>query len=333
MQNRVLLLVLTALIGLPGVLMAGPKEAPRPSAPAGGSAARKDGGAKAHANKSTEQLLDAADAACKSLDYDVCVDFATLALGRPDITETQQARAYTTQGAAFAVVGQTVEAERPYRLLLRIRPDFDMPKDTPPKILAVFRKVQAEENEIRQAVKEAARRKIIQSIKIQVDAPNSHKGGTPLQFFANVTDPLKGIATLALEYRLDPDQPYGSMPFQTTPLGPVAEFSGAQMSTDQPLKLQYMVVAKDVEGQVLVTVFTQDKPGMVDVEAGQVAGPPIYKQPSFVFITTGGAAGLVLGGVVLTAVLIGLGGTGLLGAFIFNRGDGLVPTEYGAQRL
>jgi ribosomal protein L9 len=49
-----------------------------------------------------------------------------------------------------------VEAEKPFRLLLRARPTFELPASTPPKIMAVFRKVQVEE----QALFKDARRDI-----------------------------------------------------------------------------------------------------------------------------------------------------------------------------
>jgi hypothetical protein len=276
-------------------------------------------------------LLEKADAACRTLDYDVCGELATTALSRPEATADQQAVGYTLQAGAFAVQGQTVEAERPYRLLLRIKPDFDLPKDTPPKILAVFRKVQAEENEIRQAVKEAERKKLVESIKLKVEAPTAHKGGIPLDIRADVTDPLKGVQSVVLEYRMGSAGAFATLPFQVTPKGHVATFSAAQTSTDQALKLEYRVVLKDGTGETLATSATWDQPATVAMAAGQVSGPPFWKQPRF-WLVAGSGTGVLAGAAVLlsAAVLVtAVVGSGLI--YLLLRGDGTPNTQLGKQ--
>ncbi|MBI5497334.1 MAG: hypothetical protein HY904_20135, partial [Deltaproteobacteria bacterium] len=200
----------------------------------------------------TAQLLAQAQQACEADEYDVCAERAAAVLARGDVTDEQRAQAFMLQGGAASVLGRGADAERAYRLLLRIKPDYDLPPDTPPKMAGNFRKVQAEEGEIRRAVKEAQRQKLVKAIKLVVDAPKDHKGGTPLPIRLNVEDPLGGIRGMTLEYRVGTAGEFATLPFQATPRGPEVEFSAAQMSTDAPLTLQYVVIARDADGDVLL---------------------------------------------------------------------------------
>ena len=59
----------------------------------------------------------------------------------PDVQKGYYAHHSSTRGAP-------VDAEGPFRLLLRLNPGFVLPAQTTPKIVAVFRKVEAEERAI-----------------------------------------------------------------------------------------------------------------------------------------------------------------------------------------
>jgi hypothetical protein len=258
---------------------------------------------------------------------------ANAALERPEIKDPQRVQAYTQLGAAYAVVGDVTEAERPYRLLLRLRPDHDMGPETPPKIMAVFRKVQAEENQIRAAVRDAQRRNLVQSLEVRVEAPERHVGGRPLVVRAHVTDPQRGVESLVLEHRTSPGGPFSTAPFRVTPQGQEVTFTGAQTATDKPVRLEYVVVARDKEGEALVTVGTQAEPRAVEVAAGQVPGEPFYAHRAFWVAALGGGAALGAGLLVVAAVAVVGTAVGSAILYLFLRGDGVPPTSAGKHQV
>ena len=87
-----------------------------------------------------------------NLEYDVVLPYVDAALKEKNLTPDQKLLAYLLQAQSLAIVGDPVDAERPFRLLLRVQPDFALPPDTPPKITGVFSRVQTEENAIRDQV-------------------------------------------------------------------------------------------------------------------------------------------------------------------------------------
>ncbi|MEW5847647.1 MAG: hypothetical protein AB2A00_02495 [Myxococcota bacterium] len=307
-------------------LLAAPPPAPPPKAVPPPSAPRSNDG-------NIDEMLKTAGEACEALDFDLCIERSNAALSRVDIQDAQRERAYVLVAGAYVVVGQALEAERFYRLLLRLRPDFELPADTPPKILGVFRRVRAEEDQIRNAVKDARRKSLVQSIRMQVDAPQKHQGGQPLTITARVQDPQRGVASLVLEHRVDPNAPFATAPFQGSGETRTVAFTAAQTATDHPLALQYRVVARDEEGNTLTTHEGTQGPLVVDIAPGQVPSDPFYTQRQF-WVLAGGAGGAV--GVValvfVTAVLVG-GTLGSGGLYLLLRGDGVPETTAGKHRV
>lgn len=97
-------------------------------------------------DKSIDQQLALARNLYDSLEYQLVVPLTKDILSHPALRPDQLVKAYELQGSSLVVIGDPIEAEKPFRLLLRLRPDFDLAASAPPKIVAVFRKVQVEEN-------------------------------------------------------------------------------------------------------------------------------------------------------------------------------------------
>jgi hypothetical protein len=295
--------------------------APEPEPPAATPPVGQAAVPSAPLEVTTQGLLELAQSACRQLEYDVCGEHATAALARADITSEQQALGYMLQASALAIQGQSVEAERPYRLLLRMKPEYDLPKETAPKILAVFRKVQAEENEIRLAVKASERKKLVESLRLGVTAPPRHKGGTPLHIRSQLVDPMKGVASVVLEYRMGGTGPFATLPMQATPEGPVASFTAAQTSTDAAVRMEYRVVLRDVSGETLLASAPRESPNALDLEAGQVVGPTFWKQPRFWLMAGGGAGGLGTAALLFSATVFVVTVVGAGALYLLLRED------------
>ena len=83
--------------------------------------------------QSNEQLLDEAQRLYDDLEYDRVLPITEAILARPNVPIEQQLDAYLLQGSAIAIIGNPVEAERSFRLLLRGRPSYELPASTPPR--------------------------------------------------------------------------------------------------------------------------------------------------------------------------------------------------------
>ena len=117
-----------------------PKATPA-AAPSTAAAAPAPPSAKALPARSAAEAVAEAQRLYDALEYDKVAPLAGQALADPAITLDQKLAAYQLQGSALAIIGDPVDAERPFLLLFTVRPDFTLPDDTPPKIKSVFAKV------------------------------------------------------------------------------------------------------------------------------------------------------------------------------------------------
>jgi hypothetical protein len=279
-----------------------PTPPPTPAAPKAPVATKAARATDAFAGESTQSLLDKARALYAALEYADVIPLAEAVLARTDITIDQRLDAYLLQGSSLAIVGDAIEAEKPFRFLLRGRPDFEMPAETPPKILAVFRKVQVEEKAIVDQMKELARQRAIKEIEVKSDVPTETKGGVPLIFEYKLKDPRGAVAAMDLHYRKGPSDPFSSLALKVDDSGFwKAELPGDWTENDSGFTLQYFLTTKDAEATNLVTMGGPASPLAVQVSAGKVStGKPFYKSWWFWTVTS---AVLVAGGGVVGWVL------------------------------
>jgi len=280
-----------------------------------------------------EELLHTASEAYEALEYEVCLAHATAALSRAGITDDQRVTAYALQAGSHAVMGQQLDAEREYRLLIRLRPEFKLPDTTPPKILAAWRVVDAEEELIRRTVRHAQRERMINAITLKVDAPQSHRGGAPLDIRVKISDPYAGIAQLVLAYRTEPTAGFSTLPFEKRGEDFVARFSAAQTSSEAGFALDYAILARDAEGQVVASSGTEALPQTIRVTAGYKPAPPLWRQPAS-WIVAGSYAAVVAAvtsAVVITAMVAF--SSVVSASYLLARGDGTAAAPLGKQRF
>ncbi len=249
-----LLLLLSLLVALPA--LAQKKPAP-PAAPL----------------TSTEALA-LAQKLYDSLEYDKVAPLAVQALADPKITLDDKLTAYQLQGSALAIIGDPSSAERPFLLLLTVRPGFTLSDDTPPKIKAVFAKVKGEFDEVRKADEARLRRELAATIEFVGAPPASAVGGRPLKFELGVADPRGVVKTVRVQYRKRGPSSGDGAEFLSLPLARDGKGSWAGLvpgewtASDTGFVMDVVVVAADASGPL--RQLGDPSPLSVDVAAGQV---------------------------------------------------------------
>jgi hypothetical protein len=292
-----MLLSLTSSLSLVIFLTGAPGKAPKakPSAPA----------AVAETARSPAELLAQARQQYDALEYDKVIALTHKALGNPQITLEQKLVAYELEGSALAIVGDPVDADKPFRLLLNEEPDFDLPATTPPKILAIFRKVKGEIQQIRLLREQKERAALAKTVALRGDIPKTADGGRPVSFSFSLDDPKQAIRTVRVQYRRRGEPDFQSLLLAQQPDGSYAgQVSSEWTANDLAFAMEVYVVAADEKG-ALQTLQSAEAPAAIAVSAGQIdlIEHPV---PLWVFVTaatTTGIAALAGSGLAVATVL------------------------------
>ncbi|MCU0694947.1 MAG: hypothetical protein MUC96_00305 [Myxococcaceae bacterium] len=234
----------------------------------------------------------------RSLEYDQVIPLAEALLARDDLSQEQRLEVYRLQGSARAIVEDPVDAERPFRLLLRARPDYDLPADTPPKILAVFRKVQTEEKALANQLRDVERARLIANLRLTGEPPREPQGGRPLRFSYRVRDTAGVVETMRLQYRRAGQKAFSSLALERGDDGAWRGVIPGEFTADERgFTLEYVVETADRDG-VLLTEGSAAAPRALAIAAGQVPTTAFKPVPRAVFFTSAGvtaALGLAAG--------------------------------------
>jgi hypothetical protein len=254
------------------------------------------------------------------LEYESVLSGVEQMLKRDDLAIGDRLEFWRLQGCAKAVAEDSIEAEKPFRLLLRARDDFELPSSTPPKIMAVFRKVQLEENALTKQLKEVARERTVAQLKLLGAAPTEAVGGRALSFTFRLIDATQAVSTIRVPYRkLLPSQQvsdaskgadYSALALERSETGDwKGVIPGDVTANEGGFKLQYYVETADSAGPLL-RMGSAELPQEILVSAGQV--------PKRRFAPIG--KGVFFTGVGLT-VALGLAAGGLGAAFNINQNE------------
>jgi hypothetical protein len=213
-----------------------------------------------------------------------------------------QLEAYRLQASALAGSDQASEAERPFRMVLRLKPDFELPAQTKPKIMSVFRKVQAEEKELLRQSQALTRARVVQNMALVGEPPAKAYGGYPVRFDFRLKDPTGAVDSVVIPYRHVGQVPYSTVALARDEAGAwKGALAGDVTANEQGLLLEYYVETRDKNG-ALVTMGTEKDPLRLEVTPGMVIRerpPPLGKQWFFIGLGTTGVAGLATGLVAL----------------------------------
>ena len=235
------------------------------------------------------------------LEYDIVLPYVEAALRESNLTPDQKLQAYLLQAQSLAITGDPSDAERPFRLLLRVQPDFNLPPDTPPKITGVFSRVQTEENAIRDQVYRLARARKIEKIKINGSAPADGKGGTSVWFTFTLDDPDESVTAMKVGYRRLGEGEYSTLALKKKDNGEYKGFIPADWTeSETDFKVEFYVETQDRDGP-LRRMFTQEEPGLIDLEKGMI---PYTVAPKVILGTAAGSAAFVLGAIISSTVVL-----------------------------
>jgi len=260
-----------------------------------------------HADKSVELLLREAQIAYQKLDYDEVVPIVAEVLAREGLSADQKLDAYLLQGTSLAVIGDPIEAETSFRLLLRGRPSFDLPADTAPKILAVFRKVQIEERAIAGQLGAMERQRIISELKLNNSAPAKITGGSPLVFAYRLRDTRNAVEAFSVWYRRGGDPSFSALALQRDEEGIWrGALPGEWTASEQGFALEYHLETSDDDGPLL-TAGSAAQPLLIEVAPGSVedAAPPPLPLWSFAAVAgTAIALGITASGTAVATLIV-----------------------------
>ncbi len=255
-------------------------------------------GAPADLKLMTPALLARAQELYSSLEYDQVIPLSDALLARNDLTIDQRLEAYRLQGCAKAIVEDPVDAEKPFRLLLRVRPDYDLPNDTTPKILSVFRKVQNEEQALAKQLREVDRSRIIANLRLIGDPPKEFKGGRPLHFSFRLKDPTGAVEAIRLPYRRQGQKVFSSLALERNEAGDWRGAIPGEFTADQTgFTLEYYVETADADGPLL-SVGTLLVPKTLPVLPGELfteRPKPVSRNLFIVSAVSTGALGIAAG--------------------------------------
>lgn len=208
----------------------------------------------------------------------------------PDAQIELRLDAHYLLGSAHAILGDIVAAEKQFRFLLRGRPDLDLDPETSPKILAIFRKVQAEERAIRAQVRELERAQTIAELELNSEVPETTTGGEPLVFTFRLRDRRGAVAAVSVAYRRPGETAYSSLALQLDEIGRWAgTIPGEATENEDGFSLEYFVATRDREGESLLLHGNADEPWRLRVEPGTVSDArPLWARP-WIWIAAGAA--------------------------------------------
>jgi hypothetical protein len=274
-----------------------------------GSSAASGSGSAAKASTAASSgaagaLLAQARAAFDAMDYDTAAAVATRALAEPGLDPEARLDAYLIQASGLAITADPVAAEVPFRLLLRARPDFQLPESSSPKILSVFQKVQAEERVIVEQTRAVARKHLLENMKLLDEPPNSAQGGKPLPFAFRLRDPNAVVTAFEVPFRRHGEPSYSVLALRRDLEGRWRGIIPADWTaSESDFTLEYYLVTKDTQGPLL----TRGEPGRplkVEVAAGLVErtwSKPVPRPALWTGVAATVVAAAAAGGLALAA--------------------------------
>jgi hypothetical protein len=222
----------------------------------------------------------------EALDFEAVVPATVELLARPELPLDVKLEGYRLQGSARAIVEDPVDAEQPFRLLLRARPEYELPGNTPPKILAVFRKVQSEEKALASTMRQVERTRLIANLKLIGDPPTEAQGGQALTFSWRLRDPQGVVDAVELPYRRAGQRSFSTLALERNDSGLWTGQVPAEFTADEKgFTLEYFLRTTDKDGPLL-TLGSEMTPRTVAIKAGLVTVKTVKPLPVAAFVTS-----------------------------------------------
>ncbi|MBL8916585.1 MAG: hypothetical protein JNM17_38145 [Archangium sp.] len=208
------------------------------------------------------------------LDYGQALKRAQALTAAADVSGDALIEALALEGTLLAITGDVTDAEPPFRRLLRLAPQFELPPKTAPKIIAAFRKVQAEERTLAAEAERARRSRVMSRLKLVDELPTRGKGGVPLDFRVRLFDPEGAVMRVSVPFRREGEASWSVLALQRDELGQwAAALPGDFTASERGFTLQYRLETIDAEGAPLLVVGDVGAPLTANIAAGQRPRP------------------------------------------------------------
>ncbi|MBI2372690.1 MAG: hypothetical protein HYV07_01695 [Deltaproteobacteria bacterium] len=221
------------------------------------------------------------------LEYDGVAPIIDKVLLLPDLTKQQRADALELKANSLAIMGLSVDAEKPFRQLLELNPSFDLPPETSPRIMGVFRKVQVEEKANAARRREEERLRIVQGMQLTSAPPSEVEGGWPVFFDSRLADPTEAVKTMRLQYRRSGDTAYSALTAVrdtlTSTTGKASLWRATippdYTSTTDGFTLEYYVQTFAPDGTELISLGASSDPLTIEVLPGEIeeSAPTLFR--------------------------------------------------------
>jgi tetratricopeptide (TPR) repeat protein len=134
-------------------------------------------------------------------DFEDAVHTVEKGIDAADLTDDQLAELYRLLGLAHLYLGNEDRARDAFEKLLQARPDYDLPKSTPPKIRSIYARI-----------KEDIRKRRVRPVTLTPYTVGDVEGGAPVEVTARIEDMALG-AKARLFYRRAGAQNFSSTDF------------------------------------------------------------------------------------------------------------------------
>ncbi|HEX8821429.1 MAG TPA: hypothetical protein VF794_15995 [Archangium sp.] len=134
-------------------------------------------------------------------EFEEAVKTLEAGLDAPDVTDDQLVELYRLLGLTSLYLGDEERAREAYEKLLQARPDYELPRNTPPKIRTLYARI-----------KEDIKNRRVRPVTLQVDPIPDATGSEPVVATATIEEMALG-ARARLFYRRAGAQAYSSVDF------------------------------------------------------------------------------------------------------------------------
>jgi hypothetical protein len=250
----------------------------------------------------------------KSADFEKGIELGLSLLKDVNLSRADRVELLFLLGRAYISVSYLTAAENMIRDLLQLEPTFNPPEFESPAIVAVIRKVQADEKAAADARWEKELRTLQASIEVGGGPPDKPVGGLSLPFVYTLKDPLRAVKRFELSYRKDPTAPFSRLPLRYGGMEYRAEIPADWTQSEGGVKVDYFATTYHANGARLITLGTKESPMKVNLAPGLLDDHlDIYASPWFWAISGSVGVGvLAAAGLLLDMFLLPRGTVGQL---------------------
>lgn len=223
----------------------------------------------------------------KTLEYDAIIPLAEPFVKRADLSIDERVEGLRLLASAKVIAVDPTDGIPFFYQLLQIKPTYELPKDTPPKILAVFTQVKLQVDQEQAIVLKKRCDDARGAAQLIGEPPANAKGGKPLKFSFRLKDP-KGFADqgVVLPYRRSGQAAYSTLALERSDEGDWRAVIPGEATADAAnYTLEYYVLAKSSQPacEAFVSVGSEAQPKVIAMAAGTVQTPAFKPVPVWLF--------------------------------------------------